>query len=111
MCLADTGELNMADINPMPVEEQEIMWVKLSLMLLKALEHERIKLTRLVASTNDPQLVRDHRQCVIDQSDILEEFFNRVSKYLEKHGTAKTLASHTLQEILSILVCESCGEI
>jgi hypothetical protein len=95
----------------MGLDEQEVMWLTLSLKMLKVLAHESVQLTRSVKDHNDPQFILDHKENLSDQYDILEEFFNRVSRYLETHGTAKTLASKTLQEIVSILVCQNCGEI
>jgi hypothetical protein len=95
----------------MPIEEQEIMWILLSLSMLKVLKYERVQLTRSVKSTDDPQVITDHENCFSLQYDILEEIFKRMPRYLETHGTAKTLAIHTLREIVSTLVCQSCGEI
>jgi hypothetical protein len=105
------GGLIMADTNPVPLEEQRIIWIARSLSRLKILEHERIQFTRSAKSTDDPQFIADHKRYINLQYEILEEFFKQISQYLKNQGTAKTLASQTLQEILSIFVCQSCGKI
>jgi hypothetical protein len=101
----------MADTNPVPLEEQKIIWIARSLSRLKILEHERIQLTRPGKSTNDPEFIEEYERYVTLQYETLEEFFKQISRYLEKHGTAKTLASQTLREIASTLMCQSCGEV
>jgi hypothetical protein len=105
------GLIIMANTHPIPLEEQRIIWIARSLSRLKILERERIQLARSVKDQNDPQFIIDHKENLSDQYEILEELFKQISRYLETHGTAKTLASKTLREIVSTLVCQSCGEV
>jgi hypothetical protein len=111
MCLVHTGDLTMVNKHVIPLGDQEIMWSMMSLQVLKFIEQEKVQLTRSVTSISNSEYISNHERYVNLQYDTLEEFFTRIFRYLETHGTPKTLASQTLQEILSILVCQSCGEI
>jgi hypothetical protein len=65
----------MPNKHSISLEEQRIMWIILSVSLLKALEHKKIRLNRSVKSIDDPQFVAEHESYVNLQYTILEEFF------------------------------------
>jgi hypothetical protein len=101
----------MFNKHPMPIGDKEIICAMMSLKVFKLIQQEKVQLTRSGKSIHDPKFIEEYERYVTLQYETLEEFFTQISRYLKTHGTPKTLAKHTLQEILSTLVCESCGEI